>query len=77
MKTGIEEAIEAADGQVKLAEILGVTQQAVSLWLQQGYVPNNRVVAIETLFGVARKRLINPLLADLVDIPTDSEGGEV
>lgn len=77
MKTGIEEAIETAGGQVKLAERLGVTQQAVSLWLSKGYVPTGRVVEVEALFGVPRAKLINPRLADLVDIPTESEGGEL
>jgi hypothetical protein len=73
-KTGIEQAIDVAGGQVKLAEALGVTQQAVSIWLQRGFAPLKRIVEIETLFGVPRSRLINPRFADLVDLPT--EGGD-
>lgn len=75
-KSGIEEAVKAAGGQVQMAEALGVTQQAVSIWVRQGWAPNGRIVEIETRFGVPRQRLINPRIADLVDLPVESEGGE-
>jgi len=76
-RNGVELAIEAAGGQVKLAEALGVTQQAVSTWLQRGFVPLKRVVEIETLFGVPRARLINPRFADLVDLTAEDDGGRM
>lgn len=76
-KTGIAEAVDAAGSQKKLGDFLGVTQQSVSLWLGQGYVPNEHIVSIEAQFGVPRARLINPRIAALVDLPIDSEGGEV
>ncbi len=68
--TGIERAIVAAGGQRKLADALGVTQQAVSGWLISGYVPLDRAREIETQFGVNRMALINPRIADLVDTPS-------
>lgn len=75
-RTGIEIAIEAAGGQVKMAEALGVTQQAVSIWLQRGFAPLKRLVEIEAMFGVPRSKLINPRFADLVDLPVESEGAD-
>lgn len=75
-KTGIEQAVEAAGGQVKMAEDMGVTQQAISIWVQRGFAPMKRIVEIETRYGVPRLQLINPRFADLVDLPTESEGGE-
>lgn len=74
--TGIEAAIEAAGTQTRLADALGVKQQTVSLWLKSGYVPNEHIVAIETMYGVPRSRLINPKIADLVDLPAQ-KGGEL
>lgn len=72
--TGIQDAITAAGGQVKLAEALGVSQQNVSLWLRQGYVSNGHIVAVETLFGIPRSRLINPRIANLVEFPGEGDG---
>jgi len=75
--TGIEDAIKAAGNQAKLGDALGVTQQTVSLWLKAGYVPNEHIVPIEARFGIPRGRLINPRLAALIDLPGDTEGGEL
>jgi len=75
--TGIEDAIKAAGNQAKLGDSLGVTQQTVSLWLKAGYVPNEHIVPIEAQFGIPRGRLINPRFAALIDLPTDTEGGDL
>jgi hypothetical protein len=75
-KTGIADAVEAAGSQKKLGDALGVTQQSVSLWLKNGYVPNEHIVSIEAQFGVPRAKLIDPRIASLVDLQTESEGGE-
>ena len=63
---GIDKAILAAGGQVKLAEHLGVTQQNVSSWRRKGFVPLHWVVPVEQLTGVPRAELISPKLVDLV-----------
>lgn len=68
-KNAVADAIGAAGTQEKLSEALGVSQQAVSMWLKRGYVPLRRAQEIEALFGVPRGRLINPRIADLVDLP--------
>lgn len=72
--TGIADALQQAGNQVQLAERLGVSQQAVSIWLRRGWVPVRRALEIEAQFGVARARLISPRLADLVDL-RETEGG--
>lgn len=68
LTTGVLDAVMAAGSQEKLAEKLGVTQQAVSKWLRRGYVPLKRAPEIEAQYGVPRARLINPRVLDLVDV---------
>lgn len=54
-------SIEAAGSQQELANILGVTQQAVSGWLNGArWMPARHAVTIEFLFGVPAAGLINP-----------------
>ena len=67
-ETGIFAAVTAAGTQDKLAELLGVTQQAVSTWLSQGWVPLRRAKEIEAQTGVHRLRLVNPRVLDLVNL---------
>lgn len=64
--TGLAYACETAGNQARLAEGLGVTQQAVSKWVRQGWVPLARAREIEVLWGVPRARTMNPRVADLV-----------
>lgn len=64
--TGIDKVIEAAGGQPALAEVLGVTQQAVSLWKQRGFPPAARVDQLATNFNVPREELIDPAVLKLV-----------
>lgn len=71
--TGIEKAVEAAGSQPKLAALIGVSKQAVQQWVAQGYVPVDRVVAIEAETGVARSELVEPKLADLFTTPFQGE----
>lgn len=66
MQTGIERAVEALGSQEAMAKELGVTQQAVSIWVANGFAPVRRVVQIEALTGIPRRELLEPGLADLV-----------
>lgn len=59
-KSSIERAIERARTRANFAAILGVMPQAVCQWLRRGWVPPKRAVAIETIFGIDRRRTINP-----------------
>jgi DNA-binding transcriptional regulator YdaS (Cro superfamily) len=65
--SGIDLAVKASapndEGtQAILAEKLGVSQQAVSEWVRQGWAPAGRVVEIEMLTGVSRTKLLKPVL---------------
>ena len=66
--TGIADAINLAGSQAELASMLGVTQQAVSIWLVRGWVPLRRAQEIEVQFGIPRSRLINPRVMALIDV---------
>lgn len=54
MKQALEKAIEAAGTSKALAELLGVTAQAISQWDR---APTMRVLEIERLTGVSRHDL--------------------
>jgi DNA-binding transcriptional regulator YdaS (Cro superfamily) len=73
--SGIADAVSAAGSQLQLATQLGVTQQAVSGWVLQGWAPHKRAIEIEMLTGVSRVRLVDPRLLDLIDagVGTDFE----
>lgn len=54
---GIQEAVNKAGGQSKLAAKIGVTRGYVHKMLKSGHVPSGQVVAIEAATGVARDKL--------------------
>lgn len=64
---GIDRAIAAAGSQTRLADRLGCTQQAVSSWQRRGWVPLLRGIEIESIYGIDRRGLINPRIAELVE----------
>lgn len=65
--SGIAQAVKAALTQEALAEKLGVTQQAVSAWLKQGWVPLERAIEIEAEYGIPRAKLANPRIMAMAD----------
>ena len=65
-KSGIQQACDKLGGQVALSEGLGVTQQAVSRWVRQGFAPRWRVSQINELTGIAARDLCDPALVDLI-----------
>lgn len=62
----VDAAIAAAGSQTKLAALLGVKQQAISIWRTRGWVPVQRAREIELHTGVDRVLLVKPMLRDLV-----------
>jgi hypothetical protein len=62
---GIEKVIKEAGGQVALSKQLGVSQQAISIWHRQGWVPSSRLVEIEAQYGVPRLELVKPTVKEL------------
>lgn len=54
MNQGLQQAIEIAGSQVKLAKLLGITHQAISKWQD---VPIHHLIRIEQLTGVHRSLL--------------------
>lgn len=66
--TGIQQVVKKMGNQTELAKLLGVSQQVVSKWERQGFVPVRRALEIEAQFGIHRHRLINPRLSDLIDV---------
>lgn len=65
--SGIALAVKRAGTQEKLGERLGVSQQAVSQWLGQGWVPVKRARVIEREYCIPSALLINPELVDLAN----------
>lgn len=65
--TGLDKALAKAGSQENMAKQLGVTQQVISLWAHQGWVPTRRAIEIEQAYGVHRVELVSPRLIDLFD----------
>jgi hypothetical protein len=48
---------------------MNVTHQAVYNWRKRGWVPPERSLIIETIFGVERSRLMDPNLVRALSTP--------
>jgi len=59
-------AIERGGGIVKFTKAMGVTHQAIYAWRKRGWVPPERAVVIESIFGIDRGLLMNPNLVRAV-----------
>lgn len=58
--TPAQRAAERAGSQVKLAAMLGVTQQTVQQCVKKGWFPVIHAVRIENLFGIDKVSLMSP-----------------
>jgi DNA-binding transcriptional regulator YdaS (Cro superfamily) len=58
--TGIKKAVDLAGGANALAHKLGVTHQAIYVWMRKGWVPAQRALEIEHLFDIPRVELFKP-----------------
>lgn len=64
-QTGIDKAVAQAGGQTQLAEMLGVTQQAVQKWQARGWLPVKRAKQIANAFAIPLAELCDPELKEL------------
>jgi DNA-binding transcriptional regulator YdaS (Cro superfamily) len=64
--TGIKKAVDLAGGANALALKLGVTHQAIYVWMRKGWVPAQRALQIEHLFDIPRVELFKPELSALL-----------
>ena len=69
-REALETAITRAGGIIAFSKAMGVTHQAVTSWRQKAYVPLQRAVSIEAIFGVERTSLIDPQVASLLIAPS-------
>lgn len=68
----LRRAVAVAGGQQQLAEMLGVTQPAVSKWLSKGKMPGTYAIPAERCTGVSRHALspeMYPLDSTVTDVP--------
>lgn len=63
-------AIERGGGIVNFCKKLKITHQAVYSWKARGWVPPERAVALEAVFGVPRTDTMNPDLVRAITSPT-------
>lgn len=63
-------AIERGGGIIKFCKRMGVTHQAVYNWKARGWVPPERAVAIEAVFGIPRDDTMNPDLCRVLNTTT-------
>lgn len=66
-RLALAEAVEAGGGIVNFSRTLGVSHQAVYHWQNRGYVPIERALQIERLWGVSYRRLVKQSVAKALD----------
>lgn len=62
-------AIERAGGIIRFTKAMGVSHQAIYSWRKRGWVPPERALVIEAVFGIERSQLMNPDLVRAVSGP--------
>lgn len=72
-KGGLEQAIQAAGDMVKLANLIGLTVQAVAQWSE---VPPERCLSVEAATGVSRHVLRPDIYGDRPVRPVSARGNE-
>lgn len=65
-ETPIEKVVRLAGGPRPLAKALKIRHQFIYVCLARGWFPPKRATQLEELYGVPRKKLINPQLAELL-----------
>lgn len=65
----LDTAIERGGGIVRFSRALKITHQAIYHWRRRGWVPADRALAIESIFGVPREELMEPGLVAVMTAP--------
>jgi transposase-like protein len=68
----INRAIAKGGGIVRFARSMGVSHQAVYAWKRRGWVPVEKAVVIEAVYGVPRDDLMSPDLVRALAAPSAS-----
>lgn len=69
----INEAIARGGGIISFSRKLGLSHQSVTRWRQTGYIPLDRAVTIEQMFGISRRRVVHPDVLRALETP-ESDG---
>ncbi|MEN9936013.1 MAG: putative antitoxin of bacterial toxin-antitoxin system, YdaS/YdaT [Chloroflexota bacterium] len=64
----IKEAIQRGGGIIKFAKSMGVSHQAVYNWMRRGWVPLERAVVIEAIFGIMSEQIVEPSVRSALDM---------
>lgn len=65
----IDLAITRGNGIVRFAKSMGVSHQAIYAWKRRGWVPIEKAVVLEAIFGIPRDDVMNPDLVRAVNTP--------
>lgn len=70
----LDQAIARAGSQERLAQLLGVRQQSISVWRKRGFMPVLRAVEVEMQLGIPRQDLVDPRLRRAFDLTEPAHG---
>ncbi len=65
----LDTAVERGGGIVRFARALKITHQAVYHWKRRGWVPADKALVIESIFGIPREELMEPGLVAVMNAP--------
>lgn len=65
-------AIDRGGGIIKFCQRLNISHQAVYNWRKRGWVPPERALVIEAVFGISRTDMMNPDIVRAVSAPASS-----
>jgi transposase-like protein len=65
-------AIAKGGGIVRFAKSMGVSHQAIYAWKRRGWVPVEKAVVIEAVYGIPRDDLMSPDLVRALAAPSAS-----
>ena len=61
-ESALKSLVQTNGNPTRFARRVGVSRQALYLWMARGFVPPIRAVQLEAIFGTPRLRLMDPLL---------------